>query len=170
MVIILHNIRSLHNVGSIFRTADGVGAEKIYLTGYTPAPTDRLGKYLPQIHKVALGAEATVPWEKAANIPNLIRKLKKEEYKVFAVEQDKRSVPYSKLVACPLSHVVLIFGNEVRGLSRSVLDLVDKILEIPMYGEKESLNVSVSVGIVAYHLRAACDKGHVTRDKRNTKA
>ena len=153
-------------MGSVFRTADGAGASKIYLTGYTPAPTDRMGNYLPQVHKVALGAERTVPWEKVTNIAGVIRKLKKEKYKVFAVEQDKRSVPYNKVFA--LRRVrqahreqaqgknnrkfALVFGNEVRGLSPAVLNAVDKILEIPMYGEKESLNVSVSVGVVAYGL------------------
>lgn len=144
-------------MGSVFRTADGVGAEKIYLTGYTPAPTDRMGNYLPQVHKVALGAERTVPWEKVTNIASVIRRLKKEKYKVFAVEQSQNSVPYYSLhpTRYSLSRIALVFGNEVRGLSPLVLKAVDKILEIPMYGEKESLNVSVSVGVVAYGIRGS---------------
>ncbi|MBI5220830.1 MAG: TrmH family RNA methyltransferase [Candidatus Liptonbacteria bacterium] len=154
MILLLHNIRSLHNVGSIFRTADGAGVEKIYLCGYTPAPVDRWGKYRPQISKVALGAEKTISWEKKNGVAAVVRKLRAEGYKIFAVEQDPRSVPYYSLLPTrySLPRVALMFGNEVRGLPPSVLKLADKILEIPMLGRKESLNVSVSVGVVVYGL------------------
>lgn len=97
MVVILHNIRSTHNVGSIFRTADAAGCEKIYLCGITPAPRDRFGRVNEKIRKVALGAENWVEWEKIDETGRLIKKLKKDGYKILAVEQSKKSVPYHKL-------------------------------------------------------------------------
>ena len=159
MIIILHNIRSLYNVGSIFRTADAIGVEKIYLCGYTPSPKDKFGKYIPQLSKVALGAEKSVEWDASArsaqSIKKLIEKLKENGYKIFAVEQSKKSVPYYKLKAkeLRLKNIALIVGNEAKGISSSVLKLADKILEIPMAGSKESLNVSVAFGIVAFGLK-----------------
>ena len=156
MTVILDNIRSLANVGSIFRTADAAGAGKIYLCGITPRPTDLFGRFRPQLAKVSLGAEKNVPWEYCKSIIRLIDKLKKEGYKILAVEQDKKSIPYYKLKVesrKPVkSKVALILGNEVRGLSPAILKRADKILEIPMSGKKESLNVSVAFGIVAFHL------------------
>src|SRR3989338_4544510 len=97
MIAILHNIRSLHNVGSIFRTADAAGIEKLYLCGITPEPVDRFGRFREQFTKVSLGAEKTVKWEKVKITANLIDKLKKEGYKIFAVEQSKNSTPYYAL-------------------------------------------------------------------------
>jgi 23S rRNA (guanosine2251-2'-O)-methyltransferase len=153
MIVILNNIRSLHNVGSIFRTADAAGAEKIYLCGITPEPVDRFGKIRPQLEKVSLGAEKTVSWEKAKSAAVLIGKLKKQGYKIFAVEQSKKSIPYYQLkVKDKSANVALVLGNEVRGLPPAVLKKSDKILEIPMRGKKESLNVAVAFGIVAFHL------------------
>lgn len=144
---ILHNIRSAHNVGSIFRTADAAGIEKLYLTGYTPTP-----KTNPkEIHKTALGAENFVQWEKYKNINYLFKKLKKEKIKIVAVEQYKRSIPYYKFK--PETDLVLIFGNEVRGLNKKILEKADYILEIPMLGKKESLNVAVAFGIVVYNIK-----------------
>ncbi len=151
MIAILNNIRSLHNVGSIFRTADAAGVEKIYLCGITPEPLDRFGKIRPQLEKVSLGAEKAVPWEKAASASALINKLKKEGYKIWAVEQSEKSIPYYKAKA-DLKSIALVLGNEVRGLPPAVLNKADKILEIPMRGEKESLNVAVAFGIVAFRL------------------
>lgn len=156
LVVILHNIRSLHNVGSIFRTADAVGVEKIYLCGITPAPVDRFGKIRSPLAKVSLGAEKYVPWEKCISTVRLIEKLKNPSagggYKIFAVEQDKNSIPYYKLkVKSKKLKAVLVLGNEVRGLPKSILKRADKILEIPMRGKKESLNVAVAFGIVASH-------------------
>jgi len=153
MIVILHNIRSLYNVGSIFRTADAAGVKKIYLCGYTPSPKDKFGKYIQQLSKVALGAERSVKWEKINATSVLIKKLKKDGYKIFAVEQNKKSVPYYKI---PKSYILnskfcLVMGNEVKGLPKTILKLADKILEIPMKGKKESLNVSVAFGIVAFH-------------------
>ena len=147
MVVVLDNIRSLHNVGSVFRTSDAVGVEKIYLCGITPTPLDRLERVRPPFSKVALGAEENVLWEKRASSWRVIDKLKHDGYKVFAVEQDKRSVPYYKVRA--KGKIALVFGHEVRGLPESVLSRADKILEIPMAGIKKSLNISVAFGIVS---------------------
>lgn len=162
MVVILHNIRSLYNVGSIFRTADAAGVEKIYLCGITPAPVDAFSRPRPQLTKVSLGAEKYVEWEKigSASLPQsttrLIDKFKKQNYKIFAIEQSKKSIPYYK-VKCQMSDircqkVALVLGSEVNGLPPSILKRADKILEIPMKGKKESLNVSVAFGIVAFNL------------------
>ena len=154
MIVILVNIRSLHNVGSIFRTADGAGIEKIYLTGYTPTPTDKFGKLRSQMVKVALGAEESVPWEYFYSATFLIDRLKKVGFKIIAVEQSRNSISYSQIKLSPnqLEKIVLIMGNEVQGLSPAILKRADKILEIPMFGRKESLNVSVAFGIVVYGL------------------
>jgi len=151
MEVILDNIRSLHNVGSIFRTSDSLGIKKIYLCGYTPSPYDRGGALRPQFSKVALGAEENVEWERCAQTWRQIEKLKKEGKKIYAIEQDRRSIPYYKQKSN--KKTVLVLGNEVDGLSKSILDRADRILEIPMSGVKESLNVSVSFGVVAYALR-----------------
>ncbi len=154
MVVVLHNIRSLHNVGSIFRTADAVGVEKIYLCGITPTPVDRFGKPRPQLTKVSLGAEKSVDWGKAGSTTKLIDKLKTTGFKIFAVEQDRKSVPHYALKpkSRALDKIALIVGNEVSGLPRSVLGRADKVLEIPMKGKKESLNVAVAFGIAAFGL------------------
>ncbi len=153
MIVILHNIRSLHNIGSIFRTADASGIKKIYLTGITATPLDRLGRPREQLTKVSLGAEKTVPWEYVKSATLLIKKLKQEKYEIYAVEQSKKSTPYYKLspTSYKLDKVALVVGNEVRGLPDLILKHSDKILEIPMAGEKESLNVSVAFGIIAFH-------------------
>mgnify|MGYP001580167537 FL=1 len=171
MIVILHNIRSLYNVGSIFRTADAVGVEKIYLCGITPAPIDEFGKPRQQLAKVSLGAEKYVAWEYFKSTTRLIDRLKNENCKIFCIEQNKKSIPYYKL---PKSYILsasrrtklcLILGNEINGLPLSILKRADKILEIPMRGAivrqahhprhsgrgKESLNVAVAFGIVAFH-------------------
>ncbi len=152
MVAILHNVRSLHNVGSIFRTADAAGIEKLYLSGITPSPLDRFGNVRMPLAKVSLGAEHQVAWEKCVSGVRLIQTLQQEGYKIFALEQSKKSVPYFKMrPAKYLSRVALVVGNELRGLPPSLLAKCDTILEIPMYGGKESLNVAVAFGIVAFH-------------------
>ena len=155
MVVVLDNIRSLFNVGSIFRTADAVGVEKIYLCGITPTPEDRFGRIRPQLAKVALGAEKTVAWEYNKSTANVLRDLKKQKYRIFAVEQDKRAVPYFKIQSYEVKprRIAFIFGNEVEGISKNILKKADKILEIPMAGMKESLNVSVSAGIVMFGIK-----------------
>ncbi len=161
MVAILYNIRSLHNVGSIFRTADAAGVKKIYLCGLTPTPYDEFGKKRSQLAKVSLGAEDYIPWEKigSARSPiatlRLIDNLKKTGYKILAIEQSKNSVPYYKFASTRRNNqkMVLIVGNEVKGLSKTILNRADKILEIPMHGKKESLNVAVAFGIVVFGIK-----------------
>jgi len=154
LIAIPHNIRSLHNVGSMFRTADGAGIGKLYLTGYTGYPPRE------EITKTALGAEKFVPWERSGNIGILIPKLKKEGYKIIAVENkcDRKFKTQSYNKYKPTGKVALIFGSEVKGLSNNILEKADIILEIPMRGEKESLNVSVAFGIVAYELSKRSNK------------
>lgn len=147
MEIILHNIRSAYNVGSCFRTADGAGVNKIYLTGYTPDPIDRFGRKRGDIAKVALGAEEGVPWEHFDSIEDLISSLKQEGKNVVAVEQNNASDYQTVDVG---EKPVFIFGNEVEGIEESVLELADSIIEIPLHGMKKSLNVSVAVGIVLF--------------------
>lgn len=155
MIVILYNLRSLHNIGSIFRTSDGAGVSKIYLCGYTSAPVDEFGASRSQIAKTALGAEHMVAWEKKRSATALIDRLRQDGYQIFAVELDKKSVPYQtvKLSAKELERTVLVMGSEVKGLTPGILKRADKILEIPMHGKKESLNVSVAFGVVAYGLR-----------------
>lgn len=145
LVVICDNLRSRFNVGAIFRTSDGVGVEKIYLCGITPAPPHS------RIAKVALGAERSVPWEKCAKTLPLLKKLRREGFKIVALEQSRRSVPYHRLKT--KQPIALIVGPETTGLRPSVLRAADRTIEIPMLGKKESLNVSVAFGIVAYHLR-----------------
>ncbi len=148
LVIIAHNIRSLHNVGSIFRTADALGIAKIYLTGYTGVPPD------PKITKVALGAEESVPWEKAASVTRLIKKLKAAQPDLTVVALENNLSRKTTLLDAykPKFPLALIVGEETQGSPKSLLDLADTIVEIPMRGQKESLNVSVALGIAAYQL------------------
>lgn len=141
-ILILPNIRSRFNVGAFFRTADAAGVKKIYLTGITPQPPH------PQIDKVALGAEKFIPFEKLKQTATLIKKLKKAGYQIVALEQSPRSVIYDE--ALYSKKVALIVGNEVKGLPKTILSLVDLIIEIPMFGRKESLNVGVAGGIVMF--------------------
>lgn len=153
-VAILHDVRSVHNVGSIFRTADGAGFEKLYLCGITPSPLDRFRKLRPDFAKVALGAEKSVAWESVGDTEKVIEKLKNEGWKILALEQAHDSILYYKFHAkAKDAKLALVVGNEVGGVTPEILKLVDAVLEIPMLGEKESLNVSVAFGIVAYHLR-----------------
>ncbi|MBI5148009.1 MAG: TrmH family RNA methyltransferase [Parcubacteria group bacterium] len=167
-VAVLSDVRSMHNVGSIFRTADGAGFSKIFLCGLTPSPQDRFGRYRPKLAKVSLGAEKTMPWEKAGSAVRLIALLKKRGYEIFAVEQSEKSIPYFRIKLTPKNlKIALIVGNEIEGLSPSILKRADKILEIPMRGAivrqahhprragrgKESLNVAVAFGVAAFSLR-----------------
>lgn len=161
IIVILHNIRSLQNVGSIFRTADAAGVKKIYLAGITPAPVDVFGKPRQQLTKVSLGAEKYVSWQKIKSVGKLIDDLKNPPagggYKIFAIEQNRRAVPYHRVSSIKYkvlrkNKIVLVVGSEIKGLPKSILEKSDKILEIPMAGKKESLNVSVAFGIVVFHI------------------
>jgi 23S rRNA (guanosine2251-2'-O)-methyltransferase len=161
--LILDNIRSIHNVGSIFRTADAAGVEKIYCVGTTPTPIDRFGRVRRDLAKVSLGAERLVAWEYAVDGVDLITQLKKEGFAIIALEQDERSVDYreaslkmkggGKLQGQVKNQkVALILGNEVGGVSEELLEASDIIAEIPMAGKKESLNVSVAAGVALFQL------------------
>jgi 23S rRNA (guanosine2251-2'-O)-methyltransferase len=159
LVVILHDIRSAHNVGSIFRTADAAGVEKIYLCGITPSPLDRFKEVRPDFAKVALGAEQYVGWEMMKTTGAAIKLLKKDGFQIFALEQSKRSMPYYAAMATNDSRIAIIVGNEVKGLPSTILKVADRILEIPMMGKKESLNVSVAFGVLAFGLRSSTWRG-----------
>ena len=146
----LHNIRSTHNVGSIFRTADAAGVSKIFLCGYTPAPIDRFGRERSDITKVSLGAEKDVAWESVEDLSGLIEKMKRKSFLICALEQSEKSIDYKDLKLT--SDILLIVGNEVGGIEKDILDVCDVVAEIPMLGKKESLNVSVATGIILYGL------------------
>ncbi len=150
LFVIAHNIRSLHNVGSVFRAADGFGVNKVYLTGYTGAPE---GKNAEKIAKVALGAEEFVPWEQTRSLVRLITKLRKQGVRIVALENniDYKVTPLNKYK--PNFPMALILGEEVKGHTKKILDLVDDIIDFPLVGKKESLNVSVACGIALYGLR-----------------
>lgn len=148
--LVLHNIRSSHNVGAIFRTADAIGVTKIYLTGYTPAPLDRFGRERGDLAKAALGAEKVVSWEQVRNPTSLLVKLKNEKFFIIGLEQEVRAVDYKKI--SPHTKTAVVVGNEILGLSKQIRNKCDQITQIPMRGKKESLNVSVATGIAMYRL------------------
>jgi tRNA G18 (ribose-2'-O)-methylase SpoU len=147
--VILHNVRSAHNVGAIFRTADGAGVFKIFLTGYTPAPIDRFGRPRASLSKTALGATETVPWEVIEDIQALMNRLKSENIDIVAVEQSGEAIPYTEYTQ--KRDTAYIFGNEIEGVPESVVQSADVCLHIPMHGKKESLNVSTTAGIILFH-------------------
>jgi tRNA G18 (ribose-2'-O)-methylase SpoU len=147
--VILHNIRSKYNVGAIFRTADAARVSKVFLTGYTPSPKDRFGRVDTEITKTSLGAVDTVPFEYVEAIETVLERLKGEGVEIVAVEIAEGSV--SLYDYKPAAKVAYIFGSEVEGVTHDVLGAADYILEIPMGGMKESLNVSVTAGVVLLH-------------------
>lgn len=156
IIIIAHNIRSTHNIGSIFRTAEGFGVKRIIITGYTPYPSLEKDSRLPHIHekltrlihKTALGAEEIVPFEYHETPP--IDELRKDGFKIIALEQDSRSVSLGDYT--PDEKIALVLGEEVEGIPSWLLEQCEIILEIPMVGRKESFNVSVATGIALFHL------------------
>ena len=158
IIVIAHNIRSTHNVGSIFRTAEGFGVQKIILSGYTPYPKVKNDTRLPhitdkitsQIHKTALGAETLVPFEYHETLN--LGTLDLAGYRIVALEQAPTSVPLREYR--PPAKLALLLGEEVRGITAELLAQVDDIVEIPMHGQKESFNVSVAAGIALYALSA----------------
>lgn len=147
-ILVLEDLRSMENVGSIFRTADAVGIEKIYLTGTTPTPYDKFNRPQNKLLKASLGAEKSIDWEKVEDAASVLSALKKEGFYIIAIEQTKDSVLYSKVK--PREKTVFVLGSEVEGVSEKSLALADIVAEIPMRGEKESLNVSVAAGIALY--------------------
>lgn len=149
--VIIHNVRSAHNVGAIFRTADGAGVAHLYLSGYTPSPIDRFGRKRSDIEKTALGAEQTVPWSTHRNLGSLIKKLKQDGVYVVALEQAPGATVYASIkIPTPIAVVV---GNEVRGLSKPTLAACDATAYIPMSGRKESLNVGIALAVFLFSLR-----------------
>lgn len=144
--ILLDNLRSLHNVGSAFRTADAFRVEKIYLTGITGKPPHR------EIQKTALGATESVAWEYVEKASEAVMALKEKGYKIVCVEQTTESIPLHTFRPNPSSSYCLVFGNEVKGVSEEVVELADMALEVPQTGTKHSLNVSVCLGIVVWEL------------------
>jgi len=156
IIVIAHNIRSTHNVGAIFRTAEGFGVSKIILSGYTPYPRLQKDSRLPhiaekltkQISKTALGAEAIVPFEYLEEPP--LTNLKSDGYRIVALEQATKSIPMADYT--PPKKVVLLLGEEVEGITAELLAECEDIIEIPMVGKKESFNVSVATGIALYAL------------------
>lgn len=172
IILVLDNIRSCHNVGSVFRTSDSFGVSKIILGGITPGPIDKYGRKRSDITKVALGAEDTIPYECVADLATYLKKQKQEEpeIRIISLEQAENSVslydlffpvvsndsitgPISEFVE-GLQKIILVVGNEVDGVSKEVLALSDLVVEIPQMGEKESLNVSVATGIALFAFRS----------------
>ena len=159
IVLIVHNVRSAHNVGSIFRSADGLGVYRVYLTGYTPYPIAPNDKRLPhvakraaaQIAKTALGAEKTLKWQHENDISRLISKLKKDGYSIAALEQTDQAVSLAKFK--PTRDIALIVGSEIGGIKPKLLKEADIHLAIPMLGDKDSFNVAAAAAIALYHLR-----------------
>jgi len=148
--VLLHDIRSVHNVGSMWRTANAAGVTKIFLSGYTPSPVDRFGVERKDFAKVALNSQKKIAWESVENPANFIKNLKKEGFHIVAIEQAKNSVDYKKVkIKKP---VLFLVGNEVEGIPQKLLKLADIVAEIPMKGDKESLNVSVAFGIALFRM------------------
>lgn len=148
-VLVLEDIRSVENTASIFRTAEGLGVTKVYLIGTTPAPLDRFGRKRADFAKVSLGAEESMEWEYKKQIKSVISELKDQGFKILALEQHPKS---NKLKSSEDNKLALIVGNEVEGVSTEALEASDEIVEIPMQGKKESLNVSVALGIALFEL------------------
>ena len=151
VVLVLDNIRSAHNVGSAFRTGDAFKADKVYLCGICATPPSA------EIHKVALGAELSLPWEHAADTLALVERLKAEGYTVVCAEQTEHAVPLQRFRREAGRRYAVVFGNEVDGVRQDVVDAADLCVEIPQFGTKHSLNVSVSVGVVLWQMLAPAE-------------
>lgn len=158
--ILLPDIRSAYNVGSVFRSADCFGIEKIYLSGTTPTPIDRFGRSnsgaQKEISKTALGAEKDIEWEYIQDVSAFFKKIKREKFTIVCIEQDKKSIIPKDFLKIKkeknIENILFVFGNEVEGIDKSILKKSDYIVEIPMKGNKESLNVSVCAGLIMYIL------------------
>jgi len=144
IIVVLDNVRSLHNVGSFFRTGDAFQIEKIYLCGITGTPPNR------EIHKTALGATESIEWEYAKSALDFLPQLKTEGYSILSIEQTDKSVPLQEFTIDKTGKYVLVFGNEVYGVSEEVIQACDQAIEIPQFGTKHSFNVSVTGGIVLW--------------------
>lgn len=144
LVVVLDNVRSLNNIGSVFRTSDAFLVEKIYLCGITATPPNQ------EIHKTALGAEYSVDWEYQQDTKTAIAQLREQGYYIFAIEQVENSISLDELELDPHNQYAIVFGNEVKGVQQDVVDICDGCIEIPQWGTKHSLNVSVTAGIVIW--------------------
>lgn len=159
IVLIAHNIRSTYNIGSLLRTADGMGVSKVYLTGFTPYPASKTDSRLPHIadklnaaiHKTALGAEHTVQWEQTEDVFTVLSRLKKEGFTLCALEQTENAVLLPRFY-CP-QMCALLLGSEVTGVAKDLLEEADICLEIPMFGKKESFNVVQAAAMALFQLR-----------------
>lgn len=146
IVVVLDNVRSCNNVGSVFRTSDAMLVAKICLCGITATPPDK------EIHKTALGAENTIDWEYYKETNAVVELLRKDGYTIIAIEQVEGSISLCDYVPSPDEKLALIFGNEVKGVQQEVVNLCDKTIEIPQFGTKHSFNIAVSAGIVLWDL------------------
>lgn len=146
LIVILDNVRSMNNVGSIFRTSDAFRIEHVYLCGITAQPPHK------EIEKTALGATESIDWSYVESTASLVTQLKKENYRVYAVEQVRNSIPLTDFTSDFSHQTAVVFGNEVMGVEQNVIDLCYGCIEIPQLGTKHSLNISVSAGIVLWHL------------------
>ncbi|MFC2137297.1 RNA methyltransferase [Bacteroidota bacterium] len=153
IVVVLDNVRSLHNVGSVFRTCDAFKIKEIYLCGITGTPPNK------EIHKTALGATESVNWKYKKSAIEVIKELRDNKYIIIAVEQAEGSILLKDLNIEQHNKYVIVFGNEVKGVNQDIMDICDKSIEIPQYGTKHSLNISVSVGIVIWELFNKIKKG-----------
>ncbi|MDB5260676.1 MAG: tRNA/rRNA methyltransferase SpoU [Candidatus Nomurabacteria bacterium] len=151
-VAVLDNLRSVHNVGSIFRTANAAGIEKIYLCGTTPTPLDKKGNKRSDFAKVALGAEETINWEYHEDSRFMIQELRKKDFYIISLEQDERSIDYKKVNIKNKENIAFVIGGEVEGIQKEIIELSDVVAEIPMLGTKESLNVTIAFGIGVYKI------------------
>jgi 23S rRNA (guanosine2251-2'-O)-methyltransferase len=145
IIIVLDNVRSLHNVGSVFRTADAFLIEEIFLCGVTGTPPNK------EIEKTALGAADTVKWSHYKNTSEAINALRQKSYRIYAVEQAEKSIPLNQFQAA-VEKIALVFGNEVYGVEQEIVDACDEVIEIPQLGTKHSLNIAVSVGVVLWEM------------------
>lgn len=153
IIVILDNIRSAYNVGSIFRTADAVGIKKLFLIGQTATPIDRFGRGRKDIAKVALGAEKTIKWKYYKDVKEVIKTLKNNGFEIVAVEQDNEAIDYKDFNLNKKDKIAFVFGNEIGGILKETLDICNYIIHIPMSGKKESLNVAVSFGIIVFEFK-----------------
>lgn len=152
IVLVVDSLRSVHNVGSLFRTANAAGIESMYLCGTTPTPLDTKGRKRSDFAKVALGAEESISWNYKEDILATLQELQQEGFFLIAIEQDEKAIDYKKISIDGKDKVAFIVGNEVNGLSESVLSQVNIIVEIKMHGNKESLNVTIAAGIALYRI------------------
>ena len=154
LIVVLDNVRSLNNIGSVFRNSDAFLVEKIYLCGITATPPHK------DIHKTALGSTETVDWEYVENIMDLVNRLKSEDIKVISIEQAENATMLNDFIPEPNTTYALVFGNEVKGVKQEVVSTSDLVLEIPQFGTKHSLNISVSVGVVVWDLFSKIKANH----------